>query len=440
MVRPKRFTDLIGQPFAQGVGSQIGKGVISGQGYILAGPKGCGKTTVARIISAALNCENVDTDTGNPCGTCSSCMQISKNSHPGVEEINAAAYRGINEMKEKLSSMRVSLSSGWRVYIIDEAHLLTKDAFSVLLKPIEEPPENVMFILTTTDLDQIPETILSRLPLVPLVPLSDDDLEKVATRAIDYGKKTDPNSWGKISDDDISRAVATASGSARQLITSLSSVVFHGVSADGEFSGANNVARLICDGDVSGTLSEAFSQLSGKGIDIKHFVLLVSREIIKLFSTGDYPAQVAYAAAHVGEIYASLSVSSSAAIVAPRLSYCASIAAGNQGETESGEKLSQGDTKVEVKEKKKNPLQREVKTLDDILAVIDDNAHDIPGRWLSILDDEEASDIYIGIGGTPHFNLPHPTGEIEAILDYLFPGSVVKDICQVSPWDRDNSF
>ena len=160
--RPLTFSDVVGQVYATGVGQRIGQGIISGQGYILTGPKGCGKTSVARIIARAVNCKNRDPEKGDPCNECPSCQLALKGAHYQIEEVNAADKRGVGDMRDLLESMSLSVNSGYRVYILDEVHMLTKEAFSVLLKPMEQPPENVLFIATTTNPEMIPDTIVSR--------------------------------------------------------------------------------------------------------------------------------------------------------------------------------------------------------------------------------------------------------------------------------------
>ncbi|WP_022846670.1 DNA polymerase III subunit gamma/tau [Desulfurobacterium sp. TC5-1] len=159
--RPSRFSDVVGQEHVtETIKNAIKTGKIA-HAYIFAGPRGVGKTTTARIIAKALNCENPRD--GEPCNACSICDAINKGAFPDVIEIDAASNRGIDQIRELRETVFYSPTRGkYKVYIIDEFHMLTKEAFNALLKTLEEPPEHVVFILATTELDKIPATILSR--------------------------------------------------------------------------------------------------------------------------------------------------------------------------------------------------------------------------------------------------------------------------------------
>src|SRR3954468_12867937 len=159
--RPQTFSELIGQEHVQ---KTLTNAIESGRlahGYIFSGQRGTGKTTVARILARCLNC--VHGPTPNPCGVCSSCIEISTGSSVDVIEIDAASNRGINEMREIRENVRYRPARDrYKVFIIDEAHQITKEAFNALLKTLEEPPEWVIFILCTTEANEIPNTIASR--------------------------------------------------------------------------------------------------------------------------------------------------------------------------------------------------------------------------------------------------------------------------------------
>ncbi|WP_457568713.1 DNA polymerase III subunit gamma/tau [Desulfurobacterium sp.] len=159
--RPSKFSEVVGQEHVtETIKNAIKTGKVA-HAYIFAGPRGVGKTTTARIIAKALNCENPHN--GEPCNECQSCMAINKGAFPDVIEIDAASNRGIDQIRELRETVFYSPVKGkYKIYIIDEFHMLTKEAFNALLKTLEEPPEHVIFILATTELDKIPATILSR--------------------------------------------------------------------------------------------------------------------------------------------------------------------------------------------------------------------------------------------------------------------------------------
>ncbi|HEY7535003.1 MAG TPA: DNA polymerase III subunit gamma/tau, partial [Thermodesulfobacteriota bacterium] len=159
--RPKKFDDVIGQSvITQTLKNAVSKGKIA-HALIFSGPRGVGKTSTARIVSMALNCEKGPTD--NPCSNCTFCREISEGKSLDVIEIDAASHTGVDDVREIIDNIRYLPSSGkTKVYIIDEAHMLSQSAFNALLKTLEEPPPHVLFILATTEAHKIPVTILSR--------------------------------------------------------------------------------------------------------------------------------------------------------------------------------------------------------------------------------------------------------------------------------------
>lgn len=173
--RPQTFAELLGQEHVRvTLERAIAQGRIA-HGYIFSGQRGTGKTTVARIVARCLNC--VQGPTISPCGECASCREISGSGSVDVIEIDAASNRGINEMRELRENVRYRPARDrYKVFIIDEAHQITSEAFNALLKTLEEPPEWVIFILCTTEAHKIPTTIASRCQQFSFRSVAFDDL------------------------------------------------------------------------------------------------------------------------------------------------------------------------------------------------------------------------------------------------------------------------
>src|SRR5947207_14377323 len=175
--RPQTFADVVNQEHVKTtLENAINQHRIA-HGYIFSGQRGTGKTTVARILARCLNCINGPTP--NPCGVCASCLEIAGGNAVDVIEIDAASNRGINEMRELRENVRYRPARDrYKVFIIDEAHQITTEAFNALLKTLEEPPEWVVFILCTTESHKIPVTIASRCQQFSFRSVDYDDLMK----------------------------------------------------------------------------------------------------------------------------------------------------------------------------------------------------------------------------------------------------------------------
>ena len=178
--RPQSFDDLLGQDALVQTLTNAIKNNRLHHAYILTGIRGVGKTTTARIIARALNCTGLDGKSGptiHPCGVCENCKAIAADRHIDVLELDAASHTGVDDIREILDGVRYKPTNArYKIYIIDEVHMLSKSAFNALLKTLEEPPSHVKFIFATTEIRKVPVTILSRCQRFDLQRLTIDNL------------------------------------------------------------------------------------------------------------------------------------------------------------------------------------------------------------------------------------------------------------------------
>ncbi|AKI96808.1 hypothetical protein IX53_02090 [Kosmotoga pacifica] len=187
--RPRNFEEIVGQEQVKQVLKKAIAADDIAHAYIFYGPRGTGKTTTARILAKAVNCSN-KVPSERPCGVCDSCKAIDSSNYMDVIEIDAASYRGIDEVRKIRDAASYRPTMGrYKVYIIDEFHMLTKEAFNALLKTLEEPPEHILFILATTNLEKVPETVLSRCQIFIFKPLNNEEIINYLKRILEIERK-----------------------------------------------------------------------------------------------------------------------------------------------------------------------------------------------------------------------------------------------------------
>ena len=220
--RPSNFEEVVGQPhIIQAIVNSIASNKIH-QAYIFSGTRGVGKTTLARILSKCLNCLSSEEPVTKPCDKCTVCDEIKNGRHLDFLEIDAASKTGVDDMRELLDTVQYKPSSGrYKIYLIDEVHMLSTSSFNALLKTLEEPPAHVIFIFATTDPEKIPKTVQSRCLQLNLKTINKDDLEMHLQNVINSEQiEHDKNSLSLISE--------SAQGSVRDALTLLDQSIAHG--------------------------------------------------------------------------------------------------------------------------------------------------------------------------------------------------------------------
>lgn len=223
--RPVNFEELIGQEaMVRTLSNAIESGRLA-HAFVLTGVRGVGKTTTARIIAKALNCIGPDGNGGptiSPCGVCDNCVSISESRHVDVMEMDAASRTGVDDIREIIEGVRyASVSARFKIYIIDEVHMLSRNAFNALLKTLEEPPQHVKFIFATTEIRKVPVTVLSRCQRF--------DLRRISIEMLnDHFSKIAALEKCEIEDKALSMISRAAEGSVRDGLSLLDQAFAHG--------------------------------------------------------------------------------------------------------------------------------------------------------------------------------------------------------------------
>ncbi|MCK5214511.1 MAG: DNA polymerase III subunit gamma/tau [Candidatus Omnitrophica bacterium] len=279
--RPENFDELIAQEHITGLIKKAITGNRTHHAYLFCGPRGIGKTSCARVLAKALNCK--DAPTVKPCGTCSACKEISVGTSFDVLEIDGASNRGIDDIRTLRENVKFAPSYGkYKIYIVDEVHMLTAEAFNALLKTLEEPPECVKFIFATTDPNKVPSTIISRCQKFEFKRI---DLKTLIEALKNIAKKEKI----KIDEDALYAVAKAAQGSFRDALSVLDQV---GAISDRQIKGEDVYAMLgLVEVELLFAFSKAlwekncaealsiFDDIISKGKDIKQ----LSKDLVEHF-------------------------------------------------------------------------------------------------------------------------------------------------------------
>jgi DNA polymerase-3 subunit gamma/tau len=270
--RPRNFRELIGQDaMVQTLGNAIRRGRLA-HAFLMTGVRGVGKTSTARLIAKALNCIGPDGQGGptiDPCGLCEPCRAIAEGRHIDVVEMDAASHTGVDDVREIIEAVRyAAVSARYKIYIIDEVHMLSKNAFNALLKTLEEPPAHVKFLFATTEVNKVPVTVLSRCQRF--------DLRRIPAEllAAHFAHVVEAESVAA-EPDALALIAQAAEGSARDGLSILDQAIAHAETSGGE----DSAAPLVTAAQVRDMLG-----LSDRGATRRLFALLLGGDTAALLA------------------------------------------------------------------------------------------------------------------------------------------------------------
>lgn len=256
--RPTKFGELIGQDHIRDTLIQSFKNDQISHAYLFTGPRGTGKTSTARLVAKTLNCEK--NKSGEPCNKCESCREIIESKSIDIIEIDAASNRGIEEIRELRENVKFApTKSKYKVFIIDEVHMLTREAFNALLKTLEEPPEHAIFILATTEAHKVPATIISRTQRFDFARINKLDLLK-------YLNKVAKEENLEIDDEALDLIAVMAEGGARDAVSLLEQVSANSKKIDSKL--VRNILGITEKKEVFDFLGAIFNTNSEEGLKI----------------------------------------------------------------------------------------------------------------------------------------------------------------------------
>ncbi len=293
--RPKTIDELDLSDVRKTLSDIVSAGKVA-HAYLLTGPRGAGKTSTARILARIVNCEKHGDKLGEPCNECNACQSILKSSAMDVIEIDAASNRGIDDIRELKEKIRLAPSNlTHKVYIIDEVHMLTTEAFNALLKTLEEPPSHSLFILCTTELHKVPDTILSRCVSIQFTKATPEEMQRSFARVIKgEGKEVSPEA--------LSYLAKSVDGSFRdgvkildQVLANSSKVEIGDIEKVVSGSIGYKVGALVeslSKRDLKESL-QLFAEASQNGVDLNYLLLSLMRGLRDKLLQGETETAVA---------------------------------------------------------------------------------------------------------------------------------------------------